>query len=235
AALLDQHEANTGATVEVAVADKAYGTAENYKALAGRGVTPCIPHQRYGTDANGTFGRERFVYDRDRDCFHCPGGQMLKRRGSASEGRWRYRADNGVCASCALRGECTTNVHGRQLSRDVDQDVIDWADGCLTPSQRRWWMRRRKIRAEGSFADATNRHGYKRARWRGLFGVTIQNLLIATTQNLRKLLRRPGRAGPTCWRVLSRLMAPPARFISSVGSVWSRWLRPTPSGAAAVQ
>ena len=44
-------------------------------------------------------------------------------------------------------------------------------------------------RAEGSFADATNRHGYKRARWRGLAGMTIQNLLIAAAQNLRKLIR----------------------------------------------
>jgi hypothetical protein len=42
---------------------------------------------------------------------------------------------------------------------------------------------------EGSFADAANRHGYKRHRWRRLAGATIQNLLIATLQNLRKLLR----------------------------------------------
>jgi hypothetical protein len=47
-------------------------------------------------------------------------------------------------------------------------------------------------RAEGSFADAANRHGYKRARWRGLTGMTIQNLLIAAAQNLRKLIRAGG-------------------------------------------
>jgi hypothetical protein len=47
-------------------------------------------------------------------------------------------------------------------------------------------------RAEGSFADAANLHGYKRARWRGLMGMTIQNLLIAAAQNLRKLIRAGG-------------------------------------------
>jgi len=41
---------------------------------------------------------------------------------------------------------------------------------------------------EGSFADAT-RHGFKRARWRRLWRVQIQNLLIAAVQNMRKLLK----------------------------------------------
>lgn len=191
--LLDEHEANTAAKVQVAAADKAYGTADNYKELASRDVTPCIPHQRRNHDGGEKFGRAQFVYDRDRDCFTCPAGQSLTPRTLAKDGRWRYGAAKGVCASCALRASCTDNVLGRQLSRDADQDVIDWADGCLSASQRRWWMRRRKIRVEGSFADAANRHGYKRARWRGLVTVTIQNLLIAAMQNLRKLLRwRPG-------------------------------------------
>jgi len=42
---------------------------------------------------------------------------------------------------------------------------------------------------ERSFADATNCHGFKRARWRGLWKQAIQDLLIATAQNLRKLVR----------------------------------------------
>jgi hypothetical protein len=45
------------------------------------------------------------------------------------------------------------------------------------------------FRAEGPFADAANHHGYKRARWRGLIGMTIQNLLVAAAQNLRKPIR----------------------------------------------
>jgi hypothetical protein len=42
---------------------------------------------------------------------------------------------------------------------------------------------------ERSFADAANRHGLKRSRWRGLWKQAIQDLLIATVQNLRKLLK----------------------------------------------
>jgi hypothetical protein len=42
---------------------------------------------------------------------------------------------------------------------------------------------------EGSFADAVNNHGAKKARWRGLWRQKIQSWLIAAVQNLRILLR----------------------------------------------
>src|ERR1700731_2777559 len=48
--------------------------------------------------------------------------------------------------------------------------------------------KRRQHLVERSFADAANRHGFKRARWRGLIKQSIQDLLIATIQNLRKLI-----------------------------------------------
>ena len=49
-------------------------------------------------------------------------------------------------------------------------------------------MARGRSDVEGSFADAANNHDYKRARWRRIWRVRIQNLLIAGMQNLRKLL-----------------------------------------------
>jgi hypothetical protein len=55
--------------------------------------------------------------------------------------------------------------------------------------------RRRQHLSEGSFADATNAHGFKRSRWRRLWRQQIQNHLIAACQNVRILLRnnRPQR------------------------------------------
>jgi hypothetical protein len=40
---------------------------------------------------------------------------------------------------------------------------------------------------ESSFADAANNHRFKRARWRGLWKQSIQDLLIPICQNLGKL------------------------------------------------
>lgn len=194
-AVLEQHEQQTGEHVRVAVADKAYGHANVYQELRQRGTMPCIPHKAVREDPT-KFPRKLFVYDSGADCFTCPAGQTLTHRGQ------RYRADKSVCAACPLRAQCTDNkVHGRQLRRHPLQDEIDRADPQWSRRHRRRLMARRKIIVEGSFADAANHHGYKRHRWRGLINATIQNLLIATAQNVRKLIRyarpRPTAASAT--------------------------------------
>lgn len=187
--LLDEHHFNTAQTLRTVVADKGYGTADNYQHTRERGVRPCIPHERY-PDRPGKFPRSAFHYDAEADGFICPAGQFLKRRNREEHRRrTRYLAASGVCANCPLKSQCSDGKMGRMLSRYDLQDSIDWADSQGPGSWRRRLMRRRKIRAEGSFADAANNHGYKRARWRGLAKVEIQNVLIATVQNVRKLMR----------------------------------------------
>jgi transposase len=186
--VMDQHESNTGLTILEPTADKGYGTVDNYCMLRERRCVPVIPHPLVREDKT-MFPRSVFIYDSAQDVYRCPAGQLLHRRGGATEGRHRYQTQAGVCESCPLRARCTASSKTRLLSRQVHQDAIEWADSRLSPHQRKARMRRRKIRAEGSFADSANHHGYKRARWRGSEKMTIQNLLIATAQNLRKLMR----------------------------------------------
>jgi transposase len=187
--LLDQHERHAGRAASTVVADKGYGTAENYKAVHDRDAQPCIPHERY-VAPEGKFPHEAFHYEAQRDCYICPAGQELRlsQRDKARQ-RHRYRAARGVCAACKLKNRCSDSATGRLVGRHLLQRYIDWADSCFSREHRLELLRRRKIRAEGSFADAANNHGYRRARWRRLAKVRIQNLLIATIQNLRKLLK----------------------------------------------
>jgi transposase len=191
--VLAAHQANTQQTPQNVVADKQYGSADNYKMLHDQGITPCIPHQ--GERSNGDkFAHQQFTYNRDEDCFVCPAGQKLRPyHRNHSERRVRYAAAAGVCDACPLRTSCTSSKRGRRVERHMEQEFIDWADGCLSRPRRRRLMARRKSCMEGSFADAANCHHFKRARWRGLVRMRIQNLLIATCQNLRKLLRPQGR------------------------------------------
>ena len=86
-------------------------------------------------------------------------------------------------------------MYSKRVYRHEDQDVIDWANNCMSKTKRRYFMGRRRAVVEGSFADAANNHGYKHSRWRGIERITIQNLLIASIQNLRKLIARSIRTG----------------------------------------
>jgi hypothetical protein len=71
-------------------------------------------------------------------------------------------------------------------------------------------LKRRQHLIERSFADAANCHGLKRTRWRGLWKQAIQDLLIATVQNLRKLIRHLARNHPELARKLTELLHRPS-------------------------
>lgn len=189
------HQFKTGTKAKAAAADKIYGTIENYKFLSDAGIRACISHQRHGIKEPGKFPHEMFHYDKAGDCFVCPAGQKLLRYDlkQPSGDRWRYRADRQICEQCPSFAECVSGkTFGRQVVRNVDAEYVEWAEACFSRKQRRRLMGRRQSKAEGSFADAANNHGFKRARWRGLAKMRIQNLMIAAIQNLGKLLRYAG-------------------------------------------
>ena len=190
---LETHQANTDIPVKAVAADKAYGTMENYKYLKEHDAKACIPHQKYGSQG-GKFSNDMFIYDKQQDCFTCPAGQKLTRFSHKEERTcWVYKADRAVCEKCEFISNCINSAsQGRQVQRADGACYIEWADSCLSTYRRKYLLGRRKYKAEGSFADAANNHGFKRARWRGLAGMVIQNLLIAAIQNLRKLMRSLG-------------------------------------------
>lgn len=188
---IQTHQTNTGRDVRIAVADKAYGIGENYQFLQEQGILAGIDHKHCRNTSQDLFTLDQFVYDAGQDIFYCPAGQMLKQLcKKTSEQITLYQADRKTCQACSLQNQCVRSQRkGRQVQRSDYAPYYAWADNCMTPKARKRFLVRRRYKAEGSFADAANNHGFKRARWRGLVKMTIQNLMIAAIQNLRKLMR----------------------------------------------
>ena len=192
-ASVDQHHANTGRSAEVVVADSKYGTKENYLACYDRGLSAHIPdlkgEQDKGRRRSGIFPAEAFIYDEGTDTYRCPGGNALKRRTRhAARSSSDYGISGRICESCPIRAQCTTSKSGRTVHRDDRQDELDAMRAAARSSASRADLRTRKFWMEGSFGDAT-RYGFKRARWRGIDSVRIQDYLVATIQNIGILLR----------------------------------------------
>lgn len=196
--LVEQHERNTHLAVETVVADAQYGTAENFRACYERGLVSHMGDLRatHVRPAN-VFDLADFVYDAARDRYTCPAGQILTRRRYLRRRQaYEYAASKTTCRDCSLRWQCTRTRHGaaRTLQRHYRQESIDAARRQSHRPAARRDRQRRMWRMEGSFGDAATRHGFKRSRWRGLWRQRIQDLLIATVQNLRLLVahgRRP--------------------------------------------
>lgn len=192
AALVEQHEQTTGQAVQTVVADRQYGTAENYQHFHQRGVVPHLAPVHDGPlpAERGLFRRAEFRYDPTRNVYTCPANQTLfpgphdARRHST-----KYQTRQGVCAACALRAQCTRSKARRTLRRHDQQEAVDQGLAHARSAAGRRDLRRRRYLMEGSFAQAANLHHFKRARWRRLWRQQIQDWLIAAVQNIKLWLR----------------------------------------------
>jgi len=195
AEVITEHQTNTDTKVKTAVADKAYGTGEIYEYLHEQGITPCISHKRKNCNRDRAFNNDKFLYDKKGDFYICPAGNQLKfSHFKCEKNASIYKANRKICQQCLHFQKCVTSkTAGRQIQRNANEEHIEWADNCLPRYERKRLMGRRKHKAEGSFADAANNHGFKRSRFRGIEKVQIQNLMIAAIQNLRKLMRHISR------------------------------------------
>jgi transposase/chorismate mutase len=196
--LVAQHEKNTQCQTQIVIADHQYGTSENFVACQERGITTHMgdvaSKVRRGHDQS-LFGEEAFTYDAKSDVYWCPAGQSLKALPlDQIRQRIKYKAPARVCGACALRAQCTGSVHGRTVQRHPNQLTLDVARAQAHSAAARRDRKRRHHLMERSFADATNNHHFKRARWRRLWRQQIQDYLIAAIQNVRILLaHRPPR------------------------------------------
>jgi transposase len=191
-ALVQQHEQNTRCGVRTVVADHKYGTAENFVACHQRGVVTHLGDAKAKAGkVEGIYPEDQFKYDPQTDTYACPAGQTLRRRRYIKRQHvWEYSTDKSVCVSCPLRSRCTRSKTGRTLSRHEHAGILEVCRQQSHSIAGRRDRQRRQYLLEGSFADAANNHGFKRARWRRLWRQQIQDYLIAAIQNIRILLAR---------------------------------------------
>ena len=207
--LVAQHEANAGQSVGTVVADSGYGTTENFVSCQQRGICSHMASMAQTQEAarqnKGLFHEDQFHYDAGNDAYLCPAGHAMKPRRLHSTRRTReYFLPKKICGGCPLRQQCTKAKTSRTIQRHEHQEALTEARRQSGSAKARRDRSRRKHLMEGSFADAANNHGFKRARWRGLWRQSIQDYLIAAVQNLRLLIARGGRK-PTLHAVASIL------------------------------
>ncbi len=188
--LLATHHDNTRITAETVVADTQYGNADNYLACCDMGVKAHIPDlKKSHNDFKGIFHEDDFQYQPETDTYLCPAGNHLKRCSyKPRQKAYEYRCSTRICRNCSLATQCTKSKNGRTLHRHRRKEDLDkMRDIAQSPASRRD-LRTRQHLMERSFARGTTRYGFKRARWRRLWRVQIQEYLTSAIQNIMALL-----------------------------------------------
>lgn len=191
--LAESHTEVTGITVETAVADSKYGTIDNYLACKDEQIEAHMKQFKGGTkkrlEKRGLFMEDRFEYNAEGDVYICPAGQQLKHRTiHKNRDQIEYKSPKKVCAACELRDQCTQSKTGRTVMRHLRQEELDEMISKASSPKSRRDLKRRQHLCEGSFGNSI-RYGYKRARWRRLWRLKIQDYLTCALQNILKLVQ----------------------------------------------
>src|SRR5215218_7619287 len=173
--------------------DSAYGTVENIAAIEKMGISAYVALKGAG-QGRPFFGKDEFLYDPERDHYTCPSGEiLLPRMRNVARSLIGYQAKAGTCDACPLKLECTTSKTERQILRHFDEEYVDRVKVYRGSFLYEKALRKRRVWVEPLFAEAKVWHGMRRFRLRRLEKVNIEALLIASGQNVKRLLTFGGR------------------------------------------
>ena len=110
----------------IALADRGYY--EGYEILKAEqaGIATLVPKPlTSGSIAEGRFDKRDFIYDRRRDEYRCPAGEIAIYRYTADErGKTLHRYWTSACPNCPIKARCTPGDY-RRITRWEHEDVLD--------------------------------------------------------------------------------------------------------------
>jgi len=142
--------------------------------------------------AKETFGPDDFVEDAESGAVICPAGKKSRYRQRCSRGHATiYRFAQEDCKGCALLGNCTTNPpshFGRNVRKnDYEREYQRVREKATTEAYA--LVRSQHPKVERKLGEVMNRHGGRRAKYRGAGKVLIQELMACTATNIKRIIK----------------------------------------------
>lgn len=179
-------------------ADTAYGSGPNLSWLVkDKDIAPHIPVIDKSKREDGTFSREDFRFDKERNVYVCPANKTLTTTGTVIDDgeTLRYLAKTSDCRDCPLKARCCPKASFRRIPRSIYEEARDVAR-ALAKTEAFEQSRRERKRVEMLFAHLKRILRLGRLRLRGPRGAQDEFTLAAIAQNLRRLAKRVVRPPP---------------------------------------
>ena len=197
--MIERTEACFGIKPEWLAADTAYGSASNLDWLVNQqGIAPHVPVIDKSKRDDGTFNREDFTFDKERNVYICPAGKILTTTGrlvNDGETTLLYFASVLDCRICPLKARCCPNMPARRVPRSIYEEARDVAR-ALAKTKAFEQSRRDRKKVEMLFAHLKRILRLARLRLRGPSGAQFEFTLGAIAQNLRRLAKLVARPPP---------------------------------------
>jgi len=179
-------------------ADTAYGSGANLNWLVkDKKIAPHIPVIDKSKREDGTFSRDDFMFDKERNVYTCPAGKTLTTTGKlVNDGETLlYLANTRDCRNCPLKTQCCPKAPFRRVPRSIYEEARDVAR-ALAKTEAFERSRHDRKRVEILFAHLKRILRLGRLRLRGPRGAQFEFTLAAIAQNLRRLAKLVARPPP---------------------------------------
>lgn len=177
-----------GLNIKTVAADKNYCSGKNLRDLEEKGIEPFIPAQKH-PNTTGGIDKSSFDYDNQEDVYICPAGNILRYRYTTKRQARVYAVKDKECLSCPMRRECTSGKKKRLVQHSIYKDEYDRLFERIRSYDGRRMRRIRQITTEPLFAEAKQNHGLSKFMTRGIQKAKKNSILIASIQNLKRLMK----------------------------------------------
>lgn len=186
--MLEHVQEELGSVAEETVADSGYWSGEQL-AKAEQAHFPVMVNLdeiRAEQEWAGPYSCSNFAYDKEKDSYVCPQGQVLtyERTRKASAGRV-YRCHS--CKKCPVRSECSHDKAGRSVERSPYIEARLRQEEKHKDEEKRKLLRQRMKTVEPVFAVVKELLGFRRYTMGGLNKVRPQWWFVCALVNLLRM------------------------------------------------
>lgn len=172
-------------------ADSGFWDALQIKECLDNGITPYLPREEPGgarAPDPVNFGKDKFVYDSERDVYICPAGKELEFRhiDHNDHGKAMRTYRTRACKTCEFMSRCTTYNKGRFIRRWEHQEILDELESRAryNPSK----IEQRKELSEHPFATIKRSFGQEYFLLKGLKKVNAEMGFTTLVYDMRRAL-----------------------------------------------
>jgi transposase len=188
---IDQANEILGKKCDTASADSGYANTDELEKIDNQEIKVIVPSQRQASKRKvKPFDKANFQYDKEKNCFLCPEGQVLKY--THFDKRKKHKAyvitDRYICLKCCHFGKCTSSKYGRKVIRLRNEEMREKLEEQYKQPESQAIYKLRKQRVELPYGHIKRNLMVNAFLLRGLDGVKAEMSILASCFNISRMI-----------------------------------------------
>jgi transposase len=178
-----------------ACADAGYANNPELERIAKQDIKVIVPSKSQSSRKIKPFSKKNFVYDKAKDCYTCPEGNILTYHHTENTGRRIYTIVKNPCKHCLHFGICTKRRGGRVIARVKDEELKEKFEAIYQQPDSQKIYTNRKEKAELPFGHIKRNLKFDAFLLRGKDGAKAEISLAAACFNIARMMTIIGVVG----------------------------------------